>query len=442
MRSKISVILAVLAYAGAAPARAETLEERVERLEQELRAVKQELLITQKADALPPEAAAKAAPQLTADASSGFTIRSADRAHQLKIRGVVQADGRFFVDNEPGASTFLLRRVRPIFDGTVAEHYDFRLVPDFGNGTTTLIDAYVDVNYRKAARLRAGKFKAPLSLERLQSDTDSPFTEVSLPASSLLPNRDTGVQLFGDLWEGGLSYAVAFANGATGGGSLDNDTEDDKEISARIFALPFKSTELDGLQGLGAGIAAGVGHQDGAVPVFRTFGQQTFFSYRSDVSADGRRLRVVPQAYYYWGPFGALGEYAFVAEDYKRAGQVTEVNHSAWSLRASYFLTGEENGFKTVKILRPFDASAGAWGAFEAKVRYDGLWVDKDTFANLATLTSSAQRADAFTAGLNWHLNQNVKWMLDYGHTTFNGGAAAGDREDESVILTRLQLVY
>jgi phosphate-selective porin OprO and OprP len=40
-------------------------------------------------------------------------------------------------------------------------------------------------------------------------------------------------------------------------------------------------------------------------------------------------------------------------------------------------------------------------------------------------------------------LNQNVKWVLNYEHTQFDGGApAGGDRDDEQAILTRVALGF
>src|SRR6185503_10430294 len=89
----------------------------------------------------------KTATSISAGAS-GFSIRSADTSFVLKLRGYIQADARFYADDhsaETANDTFLLRRVRPILEGTVFEKYDFRLMPDFGSGVTASAanDAYV-----------------------------------------------------------------------------------------------------------------------------------------------------------------------------------------------------------------------------------------------------------------------------------------------------------
>ena len=44
----------------------------------------------------------------------------------------------------------------------------------------------------------------------------------------------------------------------------------------------------------------------------------------------------------------------------------------------------------------------------EIKARYSGIWVDKDAFINLATLTNAAQRADEIGLGANWQLCSRV----------------------------------
>jgi phosphate-selective porin OprO/OprP len=62
-----------------------------------------------------------------------------------------------------------------------------------------------------------------------------------------------------------------------------------------------------------------------------------------------------------------------------------------------------------------------------------------DSFANPLT---AARRARAAAIGVNWYLNPNVKWSVDYELTRFDGGAATGDRPDEKAYLTRIGLAF
>ena len=159
----------------------------------------------------------------------GFSLRSADGNFQLKVRGYVQADARYFLDDDerPATDTFILRRVRPIFEGTLYKIFDFRIMPDFGGGQTVLQDAYIEGKLSPRFRVRAGKFKAPVGLERLRSGTDILFVERALP-TNLVPNRDLGLQIGGDLGGGVASYAVGVFNGVPDGGSaaLGDDAEE------------------------------------------------------------------------------------------------------------------------------------------------------------------------------------------------------------------------
>jgi phosphate-selective porin OprO/OprP len=44
---------------------------------------------------------------------------------------------------------------------------------------------------------------------------------------------------------------------------------------------------------------------------------------------------------------------------------------------------------------------------------------------------------------VNWYLNQNYKWSINYDVTSFEGGAAAGaDRPDEKALFTRFGLQF
>jgi len=229
----------------------------------------------------------------------------------------------------------------------------------------------------------------------------------------------------------------------------NGDTDNPKDVSARLFAHPFKGSGVQALEGLGAGLAGSYGGRTGSptnqnLPAgFRTMSQATFFSYSGTAYAAGPQWRLNPQAMYYYGPLGVLGEYVLEQQDVKNAGNETALHNDAWMAVATYVLTGENASFDGVRPHRDFDPKNGHWGAFELASRYDVLNVDKNAFPNFASASSSAHSAREAVIGLNWYLNYNVKFNIDYAYTTFDGGAAGGlDRRPESVLMSRAQFRY
>src|SRR5262249_15133439 len=155
-------------------------------------------------------------------------------------------------------------------------------------GTTVLQDAYLDLKFNPAFKLRTGKFKSPLGLERLASALDIPMVERAYP-TSIVANRDVGILLFGDVAKATVNYTVGVVNGVIDGSSLDIDDRDGKDVVGRVFVQPFTNSKNDGLKQLGFGIAASDGTQRGTIatpslPTFRTSGQQIFFRYRTDAT--------------------------------------------------------------------------------------------------------------------------------------------------------------
>jgi phosphate-selective porin OprO/OprP len=266
--------------------------------------------------------------------------------------------------------------------------------------------------------------------------------ERGLP-TNLVPDRDIGVQLHGDILGGTIVYAGGIFNGAGDGVNGDNDNNDKKDLAGRIMVRPFQPTFVTALRKLGLGVAATRGSHTGPLPPYRTPIGTTFFRYADNVTAGGTHRRLAPQLFYYVGPFGMFAEYTQSAQIVVMPGQSTRLNHDAWQVAGSFFITGEENSPTTVTPKHALDPRRLGFGAIEIAARIGELRVDEDTFVQkLADPTTSARKATNWGAGVNWHLARNFKAMLDYDHTSFDGGAATGDRPTEYLIMTRLQAAY
>ena len=383
---------------------------------------------------------------------AGFFIHSPDSSYNLHIGGYLQADGRFYLSEpKPTGSEFLMRRVRPYFEGTVAKYYDFRFMMDFGQGTTTLEDAYADIHYWPELRLQAGKFREPVGLERLEEDRALKFVERALP-SALVPDRDLGFDLHGSLFAQRVDYALGIFNGTPDNtATADSDNNDGKDFAGRIFFHPFADTSLDYLRQLGFGIAGTYGDERSTTidSTYKSVGQNVFFTYAKGVIAAGPRYRYSPQFYYYSRSFGLLGEYVqntqrLLLPSSNKTAHPQPISNQAWQLAATYLVTGEDATYGQVRPRRNFDPIGGGTGAWELAARVDQLLIDRDVYNyGFASSSTSALEAFEWTLGVNWYLNPNVKMQFDYAHTGFRYGAAKGhDRPDESVLLSELQLQF
>ncbi|HSC74671.1 MAG TPA: porin [Pseudomonadales bacterium] len=428
----------------------------------------------------------------------GFGLKSADGKYEIKLRGLLQQDARNFNQGIKGQHAYLgdtqaqqdaaddathealdnyiSRRARPIIEGKFNDIYGFRLQTDFGNGTTSstnLVDAYVDANYHPAAKIRVGKFTPGFSLERLQSSDANKVNELGLQ-SNFAPSRDQGAQIAGDIFNNTLNYSLGIFNGANDGANGSEDSNTDKEINARLFASPFANNP-GFLQGLGFGVGLSTTSAKGtfgntSLASYKTFGQENFFSYRTDTSvnntvfADGDRTRVSPQVSYYNGSFGLTSEYIREQQDTSRiygAGitqrRTDQLTNDGWDATASYILTGEDASFKSVKPAKPFDPANGGWGAWEVVATTGQLDIDKGAFYDtngvlggndsFAQATRSAKAAKNYGVGVNWYLNNVLRLSLDYNKTSFDWGGggtslAPQDREDENVFIGRVQAAF
>jgi phosphate-selective porin OprO/OprP len=366
----------------------------------------------------------------------------------------------------------------------VYRDFDFLFVPDFGvttgpqlaTPTPQIQDAFINYRYCPALQLQAGKFKAPVGLELLQPDQFAFLNERGLP-TDLVPNRDIGIELHGDLFGGVVSYAAGVFNGV-GDARNSNlaDFENDRAFDARLFFLPFKKSSAQALQGFGFGLGGSYESMSitntlglpattgGSLPGYFTVGQQQFFAYnpaaaagsatKPVVVASGDHWRLAPQGYYYYGPFSLLTEYNISDQRVSRtvvAPFTTRwLDNTAWQVVGGWVLTGEDAAYNGPVVPRhPFNPAKGGWGALQLVGRFSELSVDPAAFPLFSDPNTSARRAQEWSVGLNWWLNRNIRLNTSYSQTAFTGGGGAGTtvpatvtQQHEKVVFTRMQLAF
>jgi phosphate-selective porin OprO and OprP len=400
------------------------------------------------APAAPADAPPKPAPPgVTAGWRDGFYIQSEKADFRLQIGGLAHLDGRFAPGDDGGAlavnDTFLIRRLRPYLRGRVAGRFEFFFNPDFGNGAIVVQDAYVDTIFAPAFRVRVGKGKSPFGFERLQPAGNLLFVERAMP-TSVAPNRDVGVQILGDVFGGRLSYLGGVMNGVPDGTSGDVDNGDSKDFVGRIVVKPFAHDRTSRLQQLTLAFSGSVGDQSGllALPVFRTVSvQQPYFSYIG-ASADGVRTRYSPQFSYTYDAFGGWAEYVHSTLPIRKDAVVDDIAHDAWQVAGWIVLTGEKPTDATGSV-RPranFDFGHGHFGAIQIAARYHALYVDRNALTLGLAAAGSSRMAEAWTAGVNWYLTANFKYVFNFERTVFDDGA--GPRPPENAFVFRTQAYF
>ena len=415
----------------------------------------------------PPPPSPAPSPKASAEIGpNAYTLKSSEGGFALKINGLVQLDGRFFAkDSNPQlVDTFLARRVIPYIQGTLGSNVSFLISPDFGQGSPGLTDAWGEIKLHDWARLRFGKFRSPIGLERLQPPAQIVFPEFAL-ATQLTPVRDLGIQISGEDKDGGVGYAVGIFNGAPDNGQCDKDSASPKEAGGRIYVRPLKLANVPFDGEILLGFAGTYGKKTPA-PGTAVRGSETLPNYTSagvnaiapfsssttDQNANtvvsGQQTRLNAHLYAVVGPASLLAEY--IRSDLRLAqGWIgTRIANSGWNATATVFLFGGRPSFNPVK-------DVGEYGAIELAGKVSRLSLDDKRFEaldptsptkTLADPSKAVSQATEFEGGVNYYYSPNIRFMLDYAQTRFKGGAgkrdAVTDRETEHLITGRAQLNF
>ena len=185
------------------------------------------------------------------------------------------------------------------------------------------------------------------------------------------------------------------------------------------------------------------------------------FSYRANTAtgvtpnnatfANGERLRLAPQVYYYRGSFGYLGEYTQVKQDVSRTvARRHAVRHADQLARGRASSPGSSPAKKKLPRLHAAAAPASrarpAGARWELVARYQELDVDDDAFVGRRELVRQSAHRDHEGNFLRRRRElvsvEHRQTVAQLRHDSFDGGAVDGDRADEQALFSRFAINY
>ncbi|NLV44562.1 MAG: hypothetical protein GXY07_08695 [Candidatus Hydrogenedentes bacterium] len=376
--------------------------------------------------AKPPEKADTGTDTPTPLWRNGLCFESGNGAFQMKVGGRLHLDYAFVDQDGP-----LSRRFGPIFDtgefrrarirlqGTMYEHFDYRMEFDFaGDGSGKFTDVWMQMgNIPFVGTFKAGHFREPAGLDEQTSDDYLTFMERNL-ATALLPGRNLGIMLQNTLFDKRLGWTLG-AFKEVGAFPGPQDAANGYAYTGRITGLPWYRD--DGRQLLHLGLSYSRRLPDGGSIGYQTRPEIHLVSnYLNTEIYRGFRLRdanvdkedlINLEAAWVFGAFSLQGEYVRDRIETRLDG--SPVLSGAY-LEASYFLTGEHRVYN--RSSATFDRvvphhnfspkSSSGWGAWQLALRRSRL--------DLNSGAIKGGEADNWTLGLNWYLNPNVRLILNY----------------------------
>jgi len=407
------------------------------------------------------------APKVTLD-GGGLRVRSADGAFEHRVRLRIAHDFAWFnqddeledvIGDEQDGTGFRMARIR--LQGKVWD--DFTYVGEFdfagenGEDTPKFRDVYLQYNGipyigGNAFDLRIGHFKEPFSLDELNGiTTGRQFMETPL-LNVFAPSRNAGLQisdaLLGEPKAERFTWALGIFKETDDIPSSDDSDEDQGwQITGRVTGLPYHADE--GRRLLHVGAAASVRNPDGEPLRYgvRPESRLALFRYVDtddlplgfrlrDARADDVNLYGLELAGVLEG-FSFQSEYVVSDVDTTFGGNL---DFDGWYAQAGYLLTGEhrpyrhESGiFEAPEPLHPFSyrGENRGWGAWELLARYGAVDLN-DGFMR-------AGEHKALTIGLNWYVNDNVRWFVNWTRNDIEHDLYDGHFD---VLATRLQLEF
>ncbi len=425
---------------------------REQQVDQKVKASEQKVVdqVDKKLTSVEKKVAAKPAPKDSWKVhwKNGLKIESPDGRNKFGLGGRIYADfssisssNRRFADQvRQDEGTPLtgfgseFRAARIYVDGTVYDNYFFKGEYDFaaeGNGTAGFKDVFIGMkNIPGIGHIRVGHQKEPFSLEEQTSSRFITFMERGLP-NVFAPSRNTGIMAYNTAFGKRMYWGVGIFQDVDDFGNNFNNHQD-WNTTLRLAGTPLYEDKGRHLLHVGLSYS----HQFRSSNDFQLRYRQRPEAHITDARTVDMFINrlwtdnidlVNPELALVWGPFSLQGEYMFAFTEASRRQSPAQnlfLNASDPTFQGAYifgsvFLTGESRNysqsgacFDRITPHRNFDLKGG-WGAWELGARY--------SYLSLSDKGVGGGRENNFTAGLNWYLTPNTRWMFNYVYADVDG---------------------
>lgn len=358
---------------------------------------------------------------LNVESRNGILVfESVDGSYKYWFDSRVYFDGFFGLGEplNPVGNGVNIRRARFALKTNLAKYWNGEIDLDFAYSQLELKDAYLKYQ-RNNWFLKLGNYKESFSMETTTTSRYVTFIERSL-VSKFSPSRHLGVQgsAWGKHWLaiGGIHFqdigdaeAVGFSQDA----NKDNGTDEGMSYTGRFVYRPIQKPGM--VVHLGASASYRTPKTHAEVPnsyrmstrSLTSINRKKYLDTDDIMNVDNRQLFGLELA-------GSYNQFMFQAEyminKVNRSDDSPDAQFEGGFVQAGCLLFGGKYVYNHIEGEFTQVDRGKPWGDVELAFRYDYIDInDMD-----AKIYGGA--ANAYTFGVNYHINDNVKMMLNYSY--------------------------
>ncbi len=351
-----------------------------------------------------------------------LVFESKDKKFKYWFDTRVYLDGAYFFDKDalnPIGNGVNVRRARFALKANLWEDWYGEIDLDFAYSKTELKDAYIKY-HKDMWNIKAGNFKEGFSMESTTTSRYITFIERSL-VNEFAPSRHMGIQanVFGNNWLaiGGIHFQnigdaeeVGFSKDA----NKDLGTDEGYSYTARAIYMPIQKPGF--VIHAGAAVSHRLPKTDLEVPESYRISTRTLTSINRKKYLDTDDILNVENNTIYgfelaasWNQFMFQGEY--MLNNINRIEGMSTIGFNGFYVQAGWLIFGGKYVYNNKEGEFTQISRGKKWGDIELAFRYD--YLDLNDFGAKVYGGSG----EAYTLGLNFHVNDNVKFMLNYSYT-------------------------